>query len=576
MKKIYMFLALLLMNGFIYAQFQRASQCTFSTAKANQPLSEQTGAAKAVLDSIHYDGINNDGSGAGAGVYGFYAYFPHDSIVQLSSSATHLVAMKVFIKELRSITSFTMKIFTDTTGTTMLHSQQFFPVEGWNEILLSAPITIPTTGGLCIGYELVSTGTTYAAGCDAGPTAANGNGNWVYFDDAWNHIDFHDYHFIINWNIRAMFGTLPTLPTVLCAPLRWDAGIVTLPESVTSNTFTISNIGATGPLTCSGITGISAPFSITLNPASLNLAGSTSSTFTITYAPTAVATDNQTVVIATNGGDVTINLSGRSIDCSAIKTFPWIESFEGADFPTDCWTKANFDGGRGWDHISVGATLPSGSGGEMTTPEFGGSTGAYCSWSTGGGDFSDQWLITPQIAVKENQKLSFYIFYYGGGFSFYDTVDVKISTLTNNPADFTTTLMKTNTTNIQFDNWTKKIIDLSAYANQNVYLAFHEHVPDHMTCGTFIGLDLVTVDINAGIEDIQEELISVYPNPANDKLFIAANNLKSVEIFNIVGEKICSHSNQNLISTSDLTVGSYIVVVRTNSKVVTRKINIVR
>ena len=163
MKKNYMFLFLLLMSGFIYAQSQTSSG-TFSFANETQHFTNQTKSSKAVLDSIHYDNLNGNTLGYDPGVYGFYAYYPHDSLILLNASATHLVSMKVFIGQLDFVNSFTMKIFTDTTASTLIHSQVFFPVVGWNEILLSAPIAIPATSGLFVGFEVNTSEMTHPVG----------------------------------------------------------------------------------------------------------------------------------------------------------------------------------------------------------------------------------------------------------------------------------------------------------------------------------------------------------------------------------------------------------------------------
>ncbi len=78
------------------------------------------------------------------------------------------------------------------------------------------------------------------------------------------------------------------------------------------------------------------------------------------------------------------------------------------------------------------------------------------------------------------------------------------------------------------------------------------------------------------VSEISQELVSVFPNPAHNKLFISANQLKSVEIFNLTGAKVASFGNQDSIDISNLTQGTYLVRVIANSKVTTQIINIVR
>jgi len=90
-------------------------------------------------------------------------------------------------------------------------------------------------------------------------------------------------------------------------------------------------------------------------------------------------------------------------------------------------------------------------------------------------------------------------------------------------------------------------------------------------------VDLILHDPSAGI-DMPEtsDNIIVFPNPANDKLYITANNITSVEIYNLIGEVVASYGNENLITTSDLMAGTYILKIITDSKIDTKKITIVR
>ncbi|HOH84139.1 MAG TPA: T9SS type A sorting domain-containing protein, partial [Bacteroidales bacterium] len=104
----------------------------------------------------------------------------------------------------------------------------------------------------------------------------------------------------------------PLSPVAQCSPLSWDAGNVTLASSETSGNFTLSNTGA-GTLTCSSINGLNAPFTTSLIPANVSLTAGGSLTFTFSYNPVIMGTDNQTVVIATNGGNVSISLSGNGV-----------------------------------------------------------------------------------------------------------------------------------------------------------------------------------------------------------------------------------------------------------------------
>ena len=292
--------------------------------------------------------------------------------------------------------------------------------------------------------------------------------------------------------------------------------------------------------------------STTLVPSTVNLTTGQTKTFTFSYHPTVVGANNQTVVIATNGGNITINLSGTGTNC-AFSTFPWIESFENPVFPATCWSKASPDGGTGWAQIASGTTpLPGWQGGTMTVPPGGGNYTAYCNYNSGGTSSNNQWLITPQISVPVNAMLTFSLFWFG---HYRDFLDVKVSTTSNAYTSFTTTLMALDSLQFIQNDWKQFYVPLSAYAGQNIYLAFNEHVTDNVNDGAFLGLDLVRIDITTNINDNQDDLFTIFPNPAKDKISVENNSLdgeKMVSIFDTQGKLRFKQSYQEAKTEIDI------------------------
>ena len=566
---MYIFLALVMMSSVLFAQTKQLAVGNLSAIKITKSINTLPAGSKAVVDSLRYDGDNADGIGTNtsASTFEVAAFFSAAQLAAHNALGNTITSVKVYVNGITTVTTATIKIYSDQ-GITSVRSQAFTPIEGWNNVILTTPLPIPTTD-LYIGYELVTTG-GFPAGCDAGPAIPNGN--WIKFNGTWQHLTALSASLVYNWNIRAMVsGTALTIPVATCSPLTWAAGNVATSTTATSGTFTLTNTGG-GTLTASTITGVSAPFTCTLVPSSVTLTGGQATTFTFSYAPTTAVLTSQTAVITTNGGVISITLSGTGIACSTINTFPWIESFEGA-FPPACWNKENLDGGTGWDAITVGTTpLPGWQGGVMTTPTGGGNAAAYCTWTTGGTASNDQWLVTPKIAVVAGQGLLFQLLWFG---TYQDFLAVKVSTTTNAAASFTTTIATVDTSMLVQGAWNPVVVDLSAYAGQSVYFAFNEYVADNVNDGAFFGLDLVTVDQVSGMNTVAQDIVSVFPNPANNKLYIGANNLKSVEIYNLTGMMVAKY-NQNVINISELAQGTYIVKVITDSKVITKKINVVR
>ena len=86
----------------------------------------------------------------------------------------------------------------------------------------------------------------------------------------------------------------------------------------------------------------------------------------------------------------------------------------------------------------------------------------------------------------------------------------------------------------------------------------------------------VVGDCDSGIENIAEQSVSVYPNPASGSITIAGENIAEIEICNLLGEVVYEMqqcNGNNVISTENMPAGSYFVKVRmTDGKVVTKKI----
>ncbi|MFO7880554.1 MAG: choice-of-anchor D domain-containing protein [Bacteroidales bacterium] len=114
-------------------------------------------------------------------------------------------------------------------------------------------------------------------------------------------------------NVRLGFGALPTNPILNLNNHAWDAGHAPVNMSTGSgDMFTISNIGG-GTLTVSSITDITGTdFSTSFVAGDVSLDAGQEYTFSFTYTPSDIGTDEDTVIIETNAGNDTIVLSGHA------------------------------------------------------------------------------------------------------------------------------------------------------------------------------------------------------------------------------------------------------------------------
>ncbi|MBR5844273.1 MAG: choice-of-anchor J domain-containing protein [Bacteroidaceae bacterium] len=112
---------------------------------------------------------------------------------------------------------------------------------------------------------------------------------------------------------------------------------------------------------------------------------------------------------------------------------------------------------------------------------------------------SDDWLITPRIWIRGNEAtLSWDGKSIKNQLKVGASYQVLISTTGNNPADFTQPAIFA-TDEESLTEWVSHTIDLSDYAGQRIYIAFHNNSAQ----GEFIGIDNLTVTGHRGICDFQ-------------------------------------------------------------------------
>ncbi|MCX7954053.1 MAG: choice-of-anchor J domain-containing protein [Bacteroidales bacterium] len=589
MRKFYLLMVLVSAINFVFAQSQRAN---FETQKT-KVLKNVFLTPKATIDTNLTNILDSDTltvytwQSQWGYLSGHNGYNMNKFAERFYNSFTGtLNGVAIYIYKAKNISgnaTLNLKVYADgNTPGNVIYSQNIpysqIQEDSLNIFLFSTPVNI--NGNFYIGYEL-SYGPPVDTFCvvmaQFGNPDRTVNTAYLMYNNTWYSISN-----LLSGSPKSAYCMIaicslnvPDNPVASVTPTSWDAGSVVVGNSATSPSFILKNNGG-GTLTVSSISGLTGtPFTCSLNPANVNLHTGESVQFTFTYSPTAVGSHTATCTLATNGGNVTINLSGTAISGCTITQFPWEESFEG-NFPPACWTKYSPDGGTGWAKITAGTSpLPGWVGGTMSVPSdpSAGNAAAYCTWNTGGSTYNDQWLVTPQFTLTQGLFFRFYIFWFG---AYQDRIDIKLSTTGNQPSNFTTTLLSLDTTQLIHNAWKPYAINLNQYAGQNVYFAFHEHVADNYNDGAFLAIDVVRIDNQGNVADVDvDNLISVFPNPATDKLYIAAQNLKSVELINING-KVVATFNKNIINLNNIDNGIYYVKVTTKSTTKVYKVNILR
>ena len=190
----------------------------------------------------------------------------------------------------------------------------------------------------------------------------------------------------------------------------------------------------------------------------------TGDTVTVTW--NTAGTYNVTLTATRGGQTITASHQISIWDCN-VSSFPYTMGFESTD-PVECWTTIDADGdGHGWvttDSMSL-------------TPTAHGGTGviASASWLSNAGVLTpNNWLISPTIDLTGSLNVTLSWYDWGQDQNDYaEHYSVYVSTTGTNPADFTTQVYSTTISAPQ--TWTQRTVNLSAYAGQQIHIAFRHH-----------------------------------------------------------------------------------------------------
>ena len=189
--------------------------------------------------------------------------------------------------------------------------------------------------------------------------------------------------------------------------------------------------------------------------------------------------------------------------CSAVTAFPYTENFDGSTVAGvwPCWSVNNVDGGVTWRQ-----------GNTYITPTHSSPFAAY-----GSGNNND-YLITPQFTIGTDPiRIKFWDKVESA--SYPNTYKVMVSTTGTAPSDFTDSLTTITTTNTA---WIEHTVLLSAYTNQNIYVAFHQ-------------INSASQYWGFGIDDFLAEIIPNCPDHINLSSFNVSSNSAMLTWLNSAG-----------------------------------------
>ncbi len=249
--------------------------------------------------------------------------------------------------------------------------------------------------------------------------------------------------------------------------------------------------------------------------------------------------------------------------CEPINAFPYKEGFEGEAFPPTCWTSFRGANGLGKEHDW-----------ETNNSAYKGNYSAYAQYENVTNGEAEDWLVMPAMTLpSDSVSLSFYekkevSDVYQSKYS------VRISTTSQYKINSFSSLINYTEHNLS-TNFTKRIIDLSAYASQTVCIAFV------LTNDNDDSWYIDNVRIGNPKSDVEtlfdSENIKLYPNPTQNDVKVdlgnSYKNVTSISIINNLGKEVLSTStiDQSIVnlSTESLPSGIYFVnILKNNQKIV--------
>ncbi len=212
-------------------------------------------------------------------------------------------------------------------------------------------------------------------------------------------------------------------------------------------------------------------------------------------------------------------------------------------------------------------TTPSLSADEALQPHSGNRFGA-CFSTAVAPNKNDDWLISPQLILGSNSSLSFFVKSYTSEYGL-EKYAVAVSTDGNEIVDFEAI---TDVLQAPAIEWTHKVIDLSAYDHDTVYVAVNCVSEDSF----IFMIDDIVVNTTLGIANRDAIKVKVFPNPVSETVFVEVEQtIENIEITDNTGRLLFSKSyNDRAVSfdISELANGIYFLKLTTVKGSVVKKI----
>lgn len=252
------------------------------------------------------------------------------------------------------------------------------------------------------------------------------------------------------------------------------------------------------------------------------------------------------------GSDIDYKTDGTAPTASTMSNNFSIANLEGFDSDLGTWTGYNVNGEQIWGWASYG--LPPGC--------------AVMNGYEDGPHPNEDWLISPSLDLRNYEEATF-SFDHARNYATNDGLSVLVSTDYDGTSDPSTNGTWNDLTGMftfpEEGTWIFSPageIDVIMYNGASTYFAFR-YISTTEDCSTWeVDNALIYGLLGVGIDEIDDENISIYPNPANDMIHITCTSQGSIRIFNLAGQVVLQTSTQkgtNRVNIEELNPGLYMV-----------------
>ncbi len=313
----------------------------------------------------------------------------------------------------------------------------------WQTIHLATPIATSNTLPIWIAFHtddipFPAASCAYTGDSNSSLVSLDNGNSWLSHSTATGSSTHH------SWMIRAILSNEASNSVIISGP---------------------TSVGVNVPATYTAAGPASATYSWTLSGAS----HSSTSAHIATAIWTIPGTYN-VMVTANDGGTLLRDTLSVTVFGCTVNSFPFTMGFESEEM-LSCWNNIDNDGdGYQWQQASsfFGSQCAHSGSDCFASASYVDNVGALT---------PDNWLVTPQLQLSAGNRYT--LSWYDGATDtgYYDEqYSVYVSTTGNTVANFTATPVFATT--LTTADYTQRSVDLSAYAGQNIYIAFRHNASD--------------------------------------------------------------------------------------------------